>query len=497
MPVDGIRGFPVVRTAGLAGCKPGASLLLLPPSLVGSGAPHDGISDRRHRCARCRLRLVGVRAMKRVAVVGSGISGLGVAHALAAEARVTLFEAGRHFGGHTNTVDVTLGGVTHGVDTGFLVFNHRTYPNLVRLFDELKVATAPSEMSFSVQVPQAGLEWSGNDLASVFAQRRNLLRPRFLLMLRDILRFNRLTTAIAERNADAELAQPIADFLDEHRFGAAFRDWYFLPMIGCIWSCPTDQMLRFPIGTMIRFCHNHGLIQVSDRPQWMTVRGGARHYVERMLKSIDDARLATPVREVRRVPPGSGLGGVMVATDHGSERFDEVVLACHSDQALRVLADAQDDERALLGAIRYHPNRAVLHTDAAVLPKRRIAWAAWNYARAADAGREQAAVCLHYLINRLQPLPWQQPVIVSLNPDPAAVPARDAVLAEIDYEHPVFDQAAVAAQRRLPAIQGRSHVWFCGAWTRYGFHEDGLMSALDVAGRLRAAWAGQATERAA
>jgi predicted NAD/FAD-binding protein len=439
--------------------------------------------------------------MKRVAVVGSGIAGLGVAYALARDtahpAHVTLFEAGAHFGGHANTVDVTLEGVTHGVDTGFLVFNERTYPNLIRLFAELGVDTAPSDMSFSVQARQDGLEWSGSDLGTVFAQKRNLLRPRFLGMLADLLRFNRLTTAIAERNEDAELQEPIGDFLDRHRFGPAFRQWYFLPMIGCIWSCPADQMLRFPIGTMIRFCHNHGLIQVSNRPQWRTVTGGSRHYVRRMLQDIGDARLNTPVRQVRRLPPASGAAGVMVATEHGSERFDEVVLACHSDQALALLADATDDERRVLGAIRYHPNRAVLHTDTAVLPQRRRAWAAWNYARAADAGREQAAVCLHYLINRLQPLPWQQPVIVSLNPDPAHEPAPGQVLREFDYAHPVFDRAAVAAQRELPAIQGRSHVWFCGAWARYGFHEDGLMSALTVVDGLRQRWRAAGVQAAA
>jgi predicted NAD/FAD-binding protein len=439
--------------------------------------------------------------MKRVAVVGSGIAGLGVAYALARDtahpAHVTLFEAGAHFGGHANTVDVTLEGVTHGVDTGFLVFNERTYPNLIRLFAELGVDTAPSDMSFSVQARQDGLEWSGSDLGTVFAQKRNLLRPRFLGMLADLLRFNRLTTAIAERNEDAELQEPIGDFLDRHRFGPAFRQWYFLPMIGCIWSCPADQMLRFPIGTMIRFCHNHGLIQVSNRPQWRTVTGGSRHYVRRMLQDIGDARLNTPVRQVRRLPPASGAAGVMVSTEHGSERFDEVVLACHSDQALALLADATDDERRVLGAIRYHPNRAVLHTDTSVLPQRRRAWAAWNYARAADAGREQAAVCLHYLINRLQPLPWQQPVIVSLNPDPAHEPAPGQVLREFDYAHPVFDRAAVAAQRELPAIQGRSHVWFCGAWARYGFHEDGLMSALTVVDGLRQRWRAAGVQAAA
>jgi len=421
--------------------------------------------------------------MKRVAVVGSGITGLAAAYRLAADARVTLFEAGSWFGGHTHTVDVTLEGRTHGVDTGFLVFNHRIYPNLVRLFDELQVQTSASDMSFSVQVRQAGLEWSGNNLNTVFAQRRNLLRPRFLRMLADIGRFNKLTKAIAERGAESELAQPIGAFLDQHRFDAAFREWYFLPMIGCIWSCPTDQMLRFPIATMIRFCHNHGLIQVSDRPQWYTVTGGAKHYVDKLLQGIADARLNTPVRSVRRGPRG-----VTVATDTGSEVFDDVVLACHSDQSLALLADASAAERAVLGAVRYHPNRAVLHTDAAVLPRRPLAWAAWNYARAAASGREQAAVCLHYLINRLQPLPWQQPVVVSLNPDPAHPPAPDKVLQSFDYSHPVFDGAAIAAQQQLPALQGRGGVWFGGAWTRYGFHEDGLMSALDIVERVRRSW---------
>jgi len=423
--------------------------------------------------------------MKRVAVVGSGISGLAVAHALAGHAHVTLLEAGSYFGGHAHTVDVTLDGVTHGVDTGFLVFNERTYPHLIQLFADLGVDTAKSDMSFSVQVAQQGLEWSGSDLNTVFAQRRNLLRPAFLRMLADVVRFNKLATALAETGAEAALAEPIGDFLDRERFGAPFRDWYFLPMIGCIWSCPTDQMLRFPIATMIRFCHNHGLIQVSNRPQWHTVRGGSRHYVNRMLQSIPDARLNTPVRSLRRLARADGSTGVVLATDAGSEHFDEVVLACHSDQSLALLDDATPAERSVLGAIRYQANRAVLHTDTRVLPQRKLAWAAWNYARATHAGREQAAVCLHYLINRLQPLPWQTPVLVSLNPDPARPIDPATVIGEYDYDHPVFDQAAIAAQQRVPQIQGQAGVWFAGAWTRYGFHEDGLMSALAVVDGLR------------
>jgi predicted NAD/FAD-binding protein len=422
--------------------------------------------------------------MRRVAVIGSGISGLSVARGLAGQAQVALFEAGDYFGGHTHTVDVTLDGMTHGVDTGFLVLNERTYPRLLQLFAELGVPLAKSDMSFSVQVPDLDLEWSGCDLNTVFAQRRNLVRPGFWRMLRDIVRFNRLTTSIATSSGERALSEPIGQFLARQRFSAEFRDWYFLPMIGCIWSCPTDQMLRFPIATMIRFCHNHGLIQVANRPQWFTVQGGARNYVEKMLQRIPDARLSTPVRAVRRIPPGSGATGVHVVTDHGSERFDEVVLACHSDQALALLEHPSAAEREVLGAIRYHRNRAVLHTDTTLLPKRRLAWAAWNYERAGDGSREQAAVCLHYLINRLQPLPFKTPVVVSLNP--VTEPKPDTVHGEFDYAHPVFDRAAIAAQQRVPELQGVAHTWFCGAWTRYGFHEDGLMSGQAVLAGLRA-----------
>jgi uncharacterized protein len=433
---------------------------------------------------------------KRIAVVGSGISGLAAARLLSqpadaatAAAQVTLFESGSWFGGHTHTVDVTVDGLTHGVDTGFLVLNERTYPNLIALLAELGVETARSDMSFSVQVPNTGFEWSGSDLNSVFAQRSNLVRPSFWRMLADLLRFNRLATALAEGGSEAELTEPIGDFLDRHRFSASFREGYFLPMIGCIWSCPTDQMLRFPIATMIRFCHNHGLIQVSGRPAWYTVRNGAREYVRRIVAGLSDARLNTPVRRIRRVPPPGaaqlpGSAGVWVDTDRGSERFDEVVLACHSDQSLALMADATPDERSVLGAIRYRPNRAVLHTDAALMPSRKLAWAAWNYERASDPTQEEAGVCLHYWLNRLQPLPFTSPVFVSLNP--AREPQARRVIEEFSYSHPVFDQAAIDAQRRLPEIQGRSGLWFAGAWTRYGFHEDGLMSALKVVDGIQA-----------
>ena len=418
----------------------------------------------------------------RVAIVGSGISGLAAAHTLREHADVTLFEAGAYFGGHTHTVDITLpstdGLVTHGVDTGFLVFNERTYPNLIQLFAELGVDTAKSDMSFSVKVPDAmrgrGLEWSGSSLGSVFAQRSNLTNWKFLRMLGDIVRFNRITTRLAKSGADADMVQPLAYFLREGKFSDEFRDWYFLPMMGCIWSCPTDQMLRFPVATMIRFCHNHGLIQITDRPQWWTVTGGARHYVEKIIAQIADKRLNTPVRLVER-----DASGVRIVTDGRAERFDKVVLAAHSDESLALLQEASDAERQALGAIRYQANRAVLHTDASVLPQRKTAWAAWNYERAQDTGRESARVCLHYLLNMLQPLPFGQPVVVSLNP--VREIERKHIMGEFDYAHPVFDLAAMRAQKDVAALQGRRHTYFCGAWTGYGFHEDGLKSGLQAA----------------
>ena len=425
---------------------------------------------------------------KRIAVIGSGISGLSAAYHLRNQADVTLFEAGTYFGGHTHTVDVTLpsprGMVTHGVDTGFLVFNERTYPGLIGLFAELQVQTSASDMSFSVQTPRASgqraMEWSGSNLNTVFAQRSNLLSPTFLGMLRDVLRFNTLANALADRGQDHALMQPLGEFLDTHKFGSAFRHWYLLPMLGCIWSCPTDQMLQFPVATMVRFCHNHGLIQVVNRPQWFTVTGGAKHYVEKLLQHIPHTHLQTPVERVERNDIG-----VHVFTASGSEDFDGVVLACHADQALSLLAQPTPQERALLGAIRYHPNKAVLHTDTSVMPKKKLAWAAWNYERATDLGLESSRVCLHYWINRLQPLPFSQDVVVSLNPVRAIDPSK--VLGAYDYAHPVFDLGAIKAQSQLPSLQGQQNTWYAGAWMGYGFHEDGFKAGRDAASGILAA----------
>jgi predicted NAD/FAD-binding protein len=421
----------------------------------------------------------------RIAIVGSGISGLSAAHHLHGKADITLFEAGDYFGGHTHTVDVTLptatGMQTHGVDTGFLVYNERTYPGLIALFEELQVATVKSDMSFSVQVPnkngQGALEWNGANLNTVFAQRSNLFKPSFLLMLRDVMRFNTLATELAERNQDHELAQPLSGFLFSHKFSDAFRDWYLLPMLGCIWSCPTDQMLKFPVATMIRFCHNHGLIQVNNRPQWYTVAGGARHYVEKILAGIADKRLNTPVLRIER-----DAHSVTLQTQHGSERFDQVILATHADQSLAMLAEPTPQEVATLGAIRYHPNRAVLHTDTSVMPEKKLAWAAWNYERAAHSNTESTRVCLHYWLNLLQPLPFTQDVIVSLNPVHEIDPAH--IIGEYDYAHPVFDLPAIQAQAQMPQLQGQQHTWFAGAWMGYGFHEDGFKAGRDAAQTL-------------
>ena len=425
----------------------------------------------------------------KIAIIGSGISGLAAAHTLRGYAALSLLESGNYFGGHTHTVDVTLptasGPVTHGVDTGFLVMNPRTYPQMLGLLAELGVPTADSDMSFSAQVhPSQGgatLEWSGSNLNTVFAQRRNLLRPAFWGMLRDILRFNALTTRMAEENAEVALQQPMGDFLREHQFGHAFCHWYLLPMMACIWSCPTPQMLAFPVATLVRFCHNHGLLQITGRPQWRTVAGGARQYVAKIVSEIADRRLNCPVQQIADAPGGQG---VLVSTNQGTELFDKVILACHSDQALGMLAAPSSAEQKTLGAIRFQPNVAVLHTDTHVLPRRTAAWAAWNYEHAPATDQESGRVCLHYLLNRLQPLPWQQPVLVSLNPVRQIAPST--VLGQYHYDHPVLDMAAVAAQAEMPALQGANHRYYAGAWMGYGFHEDGLKAGRNAALKLLA-----------
>jgi predicted NAD/FAD-binding protein len=415
----------------------------------------------------------------KIAVVGSGISGLYSAWQLTQSGHeVSLFEANDYFGGHTNTVDVTLDGLTHGVDTGFLVFNERTYPNLIALFNHLDVHTTGSDMSFSVKLPLSSdshartLEWAGANLQTVFVQKRNLFNIRFWRMLRDILRFNRQTTALAEQSITSPLS--LGDFLIQHRYSQEFRDWYLLPMAGCIWSCPTEQMLAFPLASFVSFCHNHGLLQVENRPKWFTVTGGAKNYVEKLLSAIQHKHLHSPVLSIKREDFGLHKQ-VRLDVQGTSHFFDQVVLATHSDQSLAMLSDASEDEKNILSAVTYQPNQAILHTDASCLPNNKDAWSAWNYESISGA---EPRVCVHYLINKLQPLPFTTPVIVSLNPLHEPDPSK--ILGRYDYAHPVFDAAAITAQQNLHRIQGQNNTWFAGAWTGYGFHEDGLKSGMRV-----------------
>jgi len=424
---------------------------------------------------------------QRIAVVGAGISGLATAWLLSRRYDVTLFEAGAYLGGHTHTVEVTLEGRTHPVDTGFLVFNEATYPNLIALFDHLGVASVETEMSFAVSLEQPDLEWAGSNLATIFGQKRNLLSRRFWRMLSDILRFNRESTDwLLGRPGDE---RSLRDFLREGQYSAAFSDWYLLPMAAAIWSCPTGQMLDMPLATFIRFCRNHGLLQVFDRPLWRTVKGGGREYVERIAAQLDDVRLSCPVLAVSH-----DADVLRVTHACGSEHFDQVVMACHSDQALAVLGmTASEAQREVLSAIRYQPNRAVLHTDPGLLPRERKLWSAWNYfAGRGDPGDQPVGVS--YLINKLQPLPFETPVVVTLNP--AREPDPTKVIAEFDYAHPIFDGPAIAAQQRLDKVQGLGGIWLAGAWGSYGFHEDGLKSALRVANGLgvNAPWQGGVAE---
>lgn len=406
----------------------------------------------------------------KIAVVGAGVAGLSSAWLLSQRYNVTLLEAGEYFGGHTNTVDVTLEGVTHPVDTGFLVHNDLTYPNLIALFAHLGVPVHPSDMSFAVSVSEPDIEWAGTSLGTVFAQKRNLLRPRFWLMLRDILRFNRRAEA---HRAEAQAnGWTLGELLRAHGYSQAMQDWYLLPMAAAIWSSSVADILGFPAETFLNFCLNHRLLQVTGRPQWRTVLGGGREYVNKMLTVIGDARLNSPVLSVRRQAES-----VVVTTHRGEELFDAVVFACHAPTTLAML-DADAHEKAVLGGFRYQANRAVLHTDRRLLPRREAIWAAWNYLTTPDT-RQENAVAVSYLINQLQPLPFKTPVVVTLNP--VMEPTPSAVIATFDYEHPVMDRAAISAQQQLHTIQGNNKAWFCGAWAGYGFHEDGLKSALRVA----------------
>lgn len=413
----------------------------------------------------------GGAGRRKIAVIGSGIAGASAAWALSPAAEVTLYESERRPGGHTATVDVDYDGKHVPVDTGFIVYNEHNYPELTALFAHLGVETVESDMGFSLSLDGGRLEWSGQNLLSVFAQARNLVSPSFLRMLREIMRFNAI--CVTDRDSGALAGRTIGDYLVHRRFSTEFRDNYLIPMAAAIWSTPRIRMLDYPAATFISFFENHRLIH-WERPVWRTVRGGARNYLDRLLAPIADIRTGSPVRTIIR----DSFGVTVWADGQEPERFDEVVIASHSDQALDLLGDASREERAVLSAIPYRPNRVVLHRDPHLMPKRKRAWSAWNYLR--SSGDDE--VCVTYWMNRLQGIDPGCPLFVSLNP--AIEPRADLIFGEWTYDHPQFDARALSAQARLDDIQGVRRTWFAGAWTGSGFHEDGLRSGLDAAQAL-------------
>ena len=411
-----------------------------------------------------------------IAVVGSGVAGLSCAWLLSRRHNVTLLEAAPRIGGHINTVAAPGPRGVTPVDTGFIVYNEKTYPNLTALFKTLQVPTQASEMSFAVSLDGGALEYAGGDLPGLFAQPRNLLRPRFWAMLRDLLRFYRAAPRDLAMLGDSDVT--LGDYLARNGYGAALRDDHLLPMAAAIWSGGTAALADYPAASFIRFCANHGLLQIAGRPQWRTVAGGSAAYVAKLLADFPGkVETSAPVLEIRRRPDGA-----MLRTGAGEvRRFDHVVLATPAPRALAMLADASNDERALLGAFATTRNLAVLHSDPSLMPRRRAAWSSWNYlGRRAPLPGD--ALCVTYWMNRLQNIPGGQPYFVTLNPP--RPPAAGALWHSEMYEHPVFDAAAVRAQRQLWSLQGVRRTWFCGAWFGAGFHEDGLQAGLAVAEQL-------------
>lgn len=422
-----------------------------------------------------------------IAVIGAGIAGMGAAWLLSQRHRVTMYEREGRFGGHSNTVDVLCGDRLTPVDTGFIVYNDRNYPNLTALFHHLDVATQPSDMSFAVSIDRGRLEYNAGTYGGLFAQRRNLLRPAHWRMIAEILRFFRSAGAVLDLPGDGP---SLGDWLADEGYGRSFVDDHLLPMGAAIWSVPADEMLAFPAKSFVQFFRNHGLLEVSDRPQWRTVTGGSATYVRRLTAALSrTARLAARVVAVR--PVGSG---VLVTDRSGTtRRFDQVVIAAHADEALAMLDGPTSQERRVLGAFRYQRNIAVLHRDTTLMPRRPAAWGAWNYLaerRGGSVGERSLSVT--YWMNRLQGLDPRWPLFVTLNPPRA--PRADLTVTAFEYDHPVYDRAALAAQGDLPFIQGERRVWFCGSYCGYGFHEDALSSGLDVAERfgVRRPWAADA-----
>ncbi len=406
-----------------------------------------------------------------IAVIGSGISGLSCAHYLSRQHRVTVFEAGTQIGGHTATVDVKLGTRRYAVDTGFIVYNDWTYPNFIALLDELGVSSRPTEMGFSVNDIESGLEYSGSSINTLFAQRRNLASPRFLGMVRDILRFNR--EAVADLDGGLlQAGETLGHYLERKRYGAAFSSHYLVPMASAIWSSDCASVTDFPLEFFLRFFRNHGLLSVNNRPQWRVVEGGSREYLRPLCQRFEDRiHTASAVTHINRDPRGVDLS----LRDGRSFRFDQVVIATHSDQALNMLADASQEERAILGALPYQDNEVVLHTDVRLLPRNRKTWSSWNYRLGVDSGR----AVVTYNMNILQGLNAPETFCVTLNDTASINPNR--VLGTFNYAHPVFSLEGIKAQQRWQDINGSRNTWYCGAYWHNGFHEDGVVSALRVA----------------
>lgn len=403
----------------------------------------------------------------KIAIIGSGIAGNVAAYHLRKDHDITVFESGDYVGGHTNTVDVEEDGRSLAIDTGFIVYNDRTYPEFIRLLDELGQPSKASQMTFSVQNERTGLQYSGSSLNGLFAQRKNVISTRFLRMVRDILRFNK--EAVAALNA-ADMATTVGEYLEGERYSDGFRDDYLAPMAAAIWSAEPGTVSEMPLRFLVRFFHNHGLLQLRDRPVWRVIEGGSREYVKRLVAGHQERiRLRTPVRSISRA--GST---VTLTLDHGeSASFDHVFIACHSDQALRLLADASDIERQVLGAIPYQGNEAVLHSDKSLMPAKRQAWAAWNYHVPVDA-RSHVAVTYH--MNALQGLDCKKDYFVTLNNTASIRP--DSIIYKTDYDHPVYSVESVAAQARHRELNTGNRTSYCGAYWRNGFHEDGVVSAL-------------------
>lgn len=408
----------------------------------------------------------------KIAIIGSGISGLGAASLLQPHHDVTLYEKNPYLGGHSRTVKINIDGKDIPVDTGFIVFNKRNYPYLTKLFDDLNVPIEKSDMSFGVSINQGWLEYGTRRPLDIFAQKSNLFRPQFWKMLLDILKFNRHARSFLESDLS------LGDCLEKLNLGKWFQDYYVLAMGASIWSMPTKEMLDFPARTFIRFFDNHGLLTINDQPQWYTVKGGSAVYVERLSASLKDSiKLGCGVRHVKRQSDH-----IEVTTLEGEiAHYDQLVFACHSDQILNILQEPTDQEKEIIGAIEYQPNEMILHSDRRFLQKRQQAWASWVYL--SDTKEDQkGAVSLSYWMNNLQPLDTEKPIIVTLNP--GKEPDPDLIYDRYTFHHPVFNEKAIQAQSRIDTIQGKDKIWFTGAWQRYGFHEDGLLSAVRMAEKM-------------